>query len=164
MTAPDTNRAAEVPAEKGGPSGVGSAGTPPPPDKSPIPAKSKDHNIRVSPAVLDAAGKDGDELLRSLRTAPEGLTQADAEARARTTGPNEVAQERRRGWFIRLLIILRNPLVILLAALSSISFATGDARAGIVMACMVVLSATLRFVQEARADAAAAKIYGMIVV
>jgi Mg2+-importing ATPase len=63
---------------------------------------------------------------------------------------------------MRLLIILRNPLVILLAALSSISFATGDARAGTVMACMVVLSATLRFVQEARADAAAAKLKAMI--
>ena len=162
MTAPDTNRAAEVPAEKGGPSGVGSAGTPPPPDKSPIPAKSKDHNIRVSPAVLDAAGKDGDALLGSLHTAPEGLTQAEAEERERTGGPNEVAQERRRGWFIRLLIILRNPLVILLAVLSSISFATGDARAGIVMACMVVLSASLRFVQEARADTAAAKLKAMI--
>jgi Mg2+-importing ATPase len=91
-----------------------------------------------------------------------GLTQAEAEARARTAGPNEVAQERRRGWFVRLLIILRNPLVILLAALSSISFATGDMRAGTVMACMVVLSATLRFVQEARADAAAAKLKAMI--
>ena len=52
--------------------------------------------------------------------------------------------------------------MILLAALSSISFATGDARAGTVMACMVVLSATLRFVQEARADAAAAKLKAMI--
>ena len=162
MTAPDTNRAAEESAEKGGPSGVSPAGTPPPPDKSPIPAKAKDHNIHVSSEVLDAAGKDGEELLRSLRTAPEGLTQAEAEERARTGGPNEVAQERRRGWFIRLLIIVRNPLVILLAALSSISFATGDARAGIVMACMVVLSVTLRFVQEARADAAAAKLKAMI--
>jgi Mg2+-importing ATPase len=73
-----------------------------------------------------------------------------------------VAQERRRGWFIRLLIILRNPLVILLAVLSSISFATGDARAGTVMAGMVVLSAVLRFVQEARADSAAAKLKAMI--
>ena len=162
MTAPDTNRAAEESAEKGGPSGVSPAGTPPPPDKSPIPAKAKDHNIHVSSEVLDAAGKDGEELLRSLRTAPEGLTQAEAEERERTGGPNEVAQERRRGWFIRLLIIVRNPLVILLAALSSISFATGDARAGIVMACMVVLSVTLRFVQEARADAAAAKLKAMI--
>jgi len=162
MTAPDTNSALEESAGKSGPAGVGPEGTPVPPDKSSPVAKAKNHNIRVSPAVLDAAGKDGDALLQSLHTTPEGLAQAEAEARARTAGPNEVAQERRRGWFIRLLIILRNPLVILLAALSSISFATGDARAGIVMACMVVLSATLRFVQEARADAAAAKLKAMI--
>ena len=162
MTAPDTNSALEESAEKSGPAGVGPEGTPAPPDKSSTVAKAKNHNIRVSSAVLDAAGKDGDALLQSLHTTPEGLTQAEAEARARTAGPNEVAQERRRGWFMRLLIILRNPLVILLAALSSISFATGDARAGTVMACMVVLSATLRFVQEARADAAAAKLKAMI--
>jgi Mg2+-importing ATPase len=157
MTAPDTNHPVEVTAEK-----VGTAGTPVPPDISPTPATAKKHNIKVSPAILDAAGKSGDDLLRSLHTAPDGLSQADAEARARTAGPNEVAQERQRGWFIRLLIIIRNPLVILLAVLSSISFATGDARAGIVMACMVVLSVTLRFVQEARADTAAAKLKAMI--
>ena len=97
-----------------------------------------------------------------MRTTPAGLTQTEAEERARTTGPNEVAQERRQGWPIRLLKIIRNPLVILLATLSAISFATGDARAGTVMAAMVVLSVALRFVQEARADAAAAKLKAMI--
>jgi Mg2+-importing ATPase len=162
MTAPGTNYAPEESAEKDGPAGVSPTGTPTPPDKSSPVAKAKNHNIRISSAVLDAATKDGDALLQLLHTTPEGLTQAEAEARRRTVGPNEVAQERRRGWFIRLLIILRNPLVILLAALSSISFATGDARAGTVMACMVVLSATLRFVQEARADSAAAKLKAMI--
>jgi Mg2+-importing ATPase len=64
--------------------------------------------------------------------------------------------------FISLLIIIRNPLVILLAVLSSISFATGDPRAGSVMAGMIVLSVTLRFLQEARAGAAAAKLKAMI--
>jgi hypothetical protein len=162
MTAPDTNSVPEESAENSRPAGVVPAGTPATADKSSTAAKAKNHNIRVSSAVLDAAAKDGDALLQSLHTTPVGLTQAEAEARARTAGPNEVAQERRRGWFMRLLIILRNPLVILLAALSSISFATGDARAGTVMACMVVLSATLRFVQEARADAAAAKLKAMI--
>ena len=159
MTAPETNRAVEGPAGTGHPAGGSSAGTKPPTGKSVIPAKifakAKEHNIRVSPAVLDAAAKDGDELLRFLHTASEGLTQSEAEARASSVGPNEVAQERSRGWFIRLLIILRNPLVILLAVLSSISYATGDMRAGTVMACMVLLSVTLRFVQEARADAPA---------
>jgi len=127
-----------------------------------LPAKTQEHSIHVSPAVLDAAGKDGDELLRSLRTASAGLKQSEAELRARTSGPNEVAQERQRGWFVSLLIIIRNPLVILLAILSSISFATGDVRAGSVMAGMVVLSVTLRFLQEARAGAAAAKLKAMI--
>ncbi len=137
-------------------------GPPSSPGKPAVPPKTKDHKIRVSPAVLDAAGKNGGELLQSLHTSPAGLTQTEAEERARTSGPNEVAQERRRGWFIRLVIILRNPLVILLAILSSISFATGDARAGSVMAGMVVLSAALRFLQEARAGSAAAKLKEMI--
>jgi Mg2+-importing ATPase len=162
MTAPDTNPVPEESADKSGPAAVDPAGTPASADKSSTVTKVKSHTIRVSSAVVDAAAQDGDALLQSLHTTPVGLTQEEADARARTAGPNEVAQERRRGWFVRLLIILRNPLVILLAALSSISFATGDARAGTVMACMVVLSATLRFVQEARADAAAAKLKAMI--
>jgi P-type Mg2+ transporter len=135
---------------------------PAPPHHPAISTKSKAQNIHVSPAVLDAARQNEDELLRSLRTTPEGLSQAEAEDRARTVGPNEVAQERRQGWIIRLLKIIRNPLVILLVTLSAVSFATGDARAGTVMAAMVVLSAALRFFQEARADAAAAKLKAMI--
>ena len=162
MATPDPNDAVEKHSIEANSGTTSAAEALPPPDASPIPAKAKEHNIRVSPAVLDAAGKDGDALLQSLHTTPEGLTQAEAEQRARTWGPNEVAQERRRGWFLRLLIIIRNPLVILLTALSTISYVTGDARAGTVMACMVVLSVALRFVQEARADSAAAKLKAMI--
>jgi len=133
-----------------------------PPIRPTIPTKKKNQEIHVSPAVLDAARKDSEELLRDLRTSLDGLTDVEAEERARTTGPNEVAQERKQGWFIRLLKITRNPLVILLSVLSAISFLTGDARAGIVMAIMVALSVGLRFWQEARADAAAEKLKAMI--
>jgi Mg2+-importing ATPase len=146
----------------GGTLGPGLAPSPGRPDLPLTPKSSKTQNIRVSPAVLDAALKDGDALLQSLHTSSSGLTQAEAEERARTAGPNEVAQERRQRWFLRLLKIIRNPLVVLLATLSAISFATGDARAGTVMAVMVVLGVGLRFVQEARADAAAAKLKAMI--
>src|ERR1700680_1031760 len=90
---------------------VDDAGTPasqptaPPlhPTEPSIPTKSKKQNIRVSPAVLDAARMDGEQLLGDLRTSLSGLTEADAEDRARTTGPNEIAQERKQGWFIRFL-------------------------------------------------------------
>ncbi|MGB7758805.1 MAG: cation-transporting P-type ATPase [Bryobacteraceae bacterium] len=160
MTTSDANIAAVASVKPAGTDGSGPAG--PHPDPPAIPKKAKNQNIRVSPAVLDAAGKDGEELLRSLHTTVAGLTQTEAEERARTTGPNEVAQERQQGWFLRLMKIIRNPLVILLATLSAVSFSTGDARAGTVMAGMVVLSVALRFIQEARADAAAAKLKAMI--
>ena len=111
--------------------------------QEPLAAKSKHQNIHVAAAVLDAARKDGDALLRDLRTSLTGLTQADAEERSRAEGPNEIAQERKQGWPIRLLRIMRNPLVILLSTLSAVSFITGDARAGYVMALMVCLSVGL---------------------
>ena len=145
-----------------GAAGPSHAEPPARPDQPATATKAKHQAIRVSPAVLDAAGKDGEELLQSLRTTAAGLTQTEAEERARTTGPNEVAQERQQGWFLRLMKIIRNPLVVLLATLSAVSFSTGDARAGTVMAGMVVLSVALRFIQEARADSAAAKLKAMI--
>jgi hypothetical protein len=40
---------------------------------SEIAAKAKEHNIRVSPAVLDAASKDGEALLQSLHTTTQAL-------------------------------------------------------------------------------------------
>ena len=138
------------------------AGAPLLPSESSISKNAKTKNIQVSAAVLDAARNGAEEVLRDLRTVLGGLTQAEAEARARTAGPNEVAQEKPQGWPVRLLKIIRNPLVILLAILSGISFATGDARAGVVMAFMVAMSVGLRFWQEARADAAAEKLKAMI--
>ena len=161
MTAPDADSAAGALIDAGT-AGSSPAAPVPPSHEPPIPAKAKSNNIRVSPAILDAAQKDGEELLRDLRTSLSGLQQAEAEQRARTTGPNEIAQERKQGWPFRLLKIIRNPLVILLTALSTISYLTGDARAGTVMAVMVALSVGLRFWQEARADAAAQKLKAMI--
>ena len=162
MTTPNVDPTSPtVPADAGTPS-PNLASPQAPPKEPPVPTKSKKQTIHVSPAVLDAAGKKEDELLRDLRTSPGGLTQAEAEERARTAGPNEVAQARKQGSFIRLLKITRNPLVILLSSLSAISYLTGDARAGTVMVIMVMLSVGLRFWQETRADAAAEKLKAMI--
>ena len=147
----------------GGDSAVSKLATPPPhPTETSNANTAKSKKIHVSPAVLESARKDGDELLQELHTSTGGLTQGEAEARARRTGPNEVAQEKPQGWAVRLLKIFLNPLVILLTVLSGVSFATGDARAGAVMAMMVALSVSLRFWQEARAGAAAAKLKAMI--
>ena len=79
-------------------SGVGAGSKIPGPALRPvepsIPKKTKSKKIQVSPVVLDAARKGSEELLLQLRTAASGLTQSEAESRARSTGPNEVAQEK----------------------------------------------------------------------
>src|SRR4029077_6093658 len=140
MTRLDADNAARALVGDGGTAGSELAGPPVCLNEPPIPAKTKkNHSIHVSTAVLDAARKDGEQLLRDLRTSLSGLTQAEAQERERATGPNEVAQEKKQGWLIRLLKIIRNPLVILLTALSTISYLTGDARGGSVMAVMVAL-------------------------
>jgi P-type Mg2+ transporter len=118
--------------------------------------------IRVSPQLIEAAAQTAEACLRQLETGAEGLTQAAAEERLLRDGPNEVSQEKRHGWVWRLGAAVRNPLVILLSVLASLAFATEDFRAGTVMSLMVLLGVSLRFVQESRADAAAAKLRAMI--
>jgi Mg2+-importing ATPase len=118
--------------------------------------------INVSNLLVEAARREPDEVCQELDTSPNGLTQLEAERRLEQHGPNEVAQEREHGWAWRLLMACRNPLVILLAILAAVSLATGDVRATTVMALMVLLGVGLRFVQESRADKAAAKLKAMI--
>src|ERR1019366_1418863 len=105
MTTPDADSTGKALSKGGDTVGSSVAAPPPRPHDPPISTKAKTHNIQVSTAVLDAARKDGEELLRDLRTASGGLTQVEAEERARTTGPNEIAQERKEGWPVRLLKI-----------------------------------------------------------
>src|SRR5215510_2453206 len=122
--------------------------------------------IQVSPRLIQAASAVPAEVLSKLKTGAEGLTEEEAQRRLEEYGPNVVAQEQR---FTRLRLFVRaclNPLVILLVVLAIISFATAESPSdfisGVLMLVMVVLGVSLRFVQEARADAAAAKLKAMI--
>jgi P-type Mg2+ transporter len=118
--------------------------------------------IGVAPVLAEAAGRSTEEVFQLLRTSPKGLTQADAKERFAQHGPNEVAREKRNTFLGRLWLASRNPLVVLLTLLATVSFATEDFRAGTVMLLMVVLGLSLRFVQETRADDAAEKLKAMI--
>jgi Mg2+-importing ATPase len=117
---------------------------------------------RTTDLAHDAAIKESSDVLQSLGSSTSGLTEEEAVRRLEEFGPNEVGREKHETWLQRLYIAGRNPLVILLTVLAILSFATGDFRAGTVMLLMVVLGLSLRFVQETRADTAAAKLKAMI--
>lgn len=118
--------------------------------------------IRVSQAVVDAASTDAAGVCAKLSTRPEGLTGDEAAARLVEYGHNVLAADARAGIGKLLWHAVLNPLVILLVVLSTVSFLTGDMRAGIMMVAMILLGVTLKLVQEAKADSAAAKLKAMI--
>jgi len=130
--------------------------------RSTSPPKPADHSIHFSPLLAELAQLEKNEVFSRMKTTPEGLSEGEAASRWAEVGPNVVAANKHRSWPWRLLTATRNPLVILLTVLAIISFATGDARAGSVMTLMVSIGVLLRFVQEARADAAAEKLKAMI--
>jgi Mg2+-importing ATPase len=121
---------------------------------------------RTADLVRDAATNPIAEVLQRLNTTPAGLTEAEAAARLEIFGPNEVGQEKKHDWLWRLWVAVRNPLVILLSVLAIVTFATAEGASdmigGWVMVAMVVLGVSLRFIQETKADNAAAKLKAMI--
>jgi Mg2+-importing ATPase len=116
----------------------------------------------ISAQLLAKARTDPATLFRELASRLEGLSSAEAEARLKQTGPNEIAREKRPSLLRRLLNNVKNPLIILLVALGVLSYLTGDLRATIVIFVMVVLGLVLRFFQELRADNAAEKLKAMV--
>jgi len=128
------------------------------------PAGVRHSSVPASSPLDQAACMSGEEVFEMLGTVPNGLSEDDAATRIEKYGPNEVAYEKKEGWLHRLYISARNPLVILLTVLAILSFATGDSAAGTIMLLMVALGMSLRFVQETRADNAAAKLKAMITV
>ena len=118
--------------------------------------------IRVSQIVVETATMDTAGVYARLATRSEGLRADEVAARRAQYGPNVLAKDQRAGIGKLLWHAVINPLVILLAVLATISFVTGDARAGIVMSLMIVLGVGLKLIQEARADNAAAKLKAMI--
>jgi Mg2+-importing ATPase len=115
-----------------------------------------------SELLLTTARADAAAALQALGSQPDGLSEAEATARLKQYGPNEIAREKHQSPLMRLLGNVRNPLVLLLIALGVLSYLTGDQRATVVIFVMVILGVVLRFVQESRADHAAEKLRAMV--
>ncbi len=130
------------------------------------PPKRKTVSGKVSTQLVDAGRAEGADVLQKLGTGADGLTETVACERLVTAGPNEVSSEKQHNWATRLYHAVRNPLVILLTVLAIISFSTAkelsDYLGAWLMVIMVVLGVALRFVQESKADSAAAKLKAMI--
>ncbi len=91
-------------------------------------------------------------LLAQLDATLAGLDTAAARTRLTRYGLNDAATDKRRPLALQFLARFRNPLIIILLIASAMSAATGDVPSFIIIAVIVLLSITLDFVQEMRAQ------------
>jgi Mg2+-importing ATPase len=97
-----------------------------------------------------------EQLLTRLGASAAGLDDATAARLLARYGPNDAAAERPRPLVLQFLDRFRNPLILILLAASALSAATGDLASFLIIAAIVLLSISLDFVQEVRAQSAVA--------
>src|SRR5271165_4825960 len=93
-----------------------------------------------------------DRLLSRLATTAAGLDATEAQSRLETFGPNDAAVVKRSPLWLRFFSRFRNPLVIILLVASGLSAATGDVPSFLIVVTIVMMSMTIDFVQEVRAE------------
>ena len=83
-----------------------------------------------------------------------GLTSAQAAARLAGDGGNVLPQRHRTEWWRRVLLQLRDPMVVVLLVAAVLTIVTGDWTDAAVIALVVVVNTTVGVVQEVKADRA----------
>ena len=92
----------------------------------------------------------------------QGLTDAEAAVRLAERGPNRLAEKPPRAAWRKFIDQFRNFLVIVLIGAAVLAGTVGDLKDAIVIAFVVLLNATLGFVQEHRAETALAALKNML--
>lgn len=89
---------------------------------------------------------------------PLGLSGLEARKQLARFGPNSLHEHDEKSLLRQYLIRFKNPLVLILLAASAVSAFTGEVTNFLIITVIVLLSVTLDFVQEHRANAAADKL------
>jgi Ca2+-transporting ATPase len=96
----------------------------------------------------------GDEVLKDLESAPEGLSEAEARRRLEHYGPNDIKETKKRTPLGMLLDQFKDFMIIVLIAAAVISGFIGELTDTIAIIVIVILNAIIGFVQEYRAQKA----------
>lgn len=116
---------------------------------------------------------DANDVLAEVGSAPDGLSQNDAEERLAANGPNKLKEAKKTPWIVKFFKQLADPMIIVLLAAAAISFVTvlvnnsnpsneSESYADVVIILIVViLNAVLGVVQESKAEQAIAALQSM---
>jgi P-type Mg2+ transporter len=112
--------------------------------------------------LRDICGLDEEEALRRTGSHREGLTAGEAADLLRTAGPNALAGRKKNTLAADLFERIRNPLVVQLLIITTVSLAMGDLKSTLVVGGMIVLSVLLAYFQERRSNRAAEELQKLV--
>ncbi len=95
-----------------------------------------------------------EQALKQVDSQESGLGSAEAAARLKRWGPNELAPPRRFEALREIFRNIANPLVVILLLACGVSAAFGQAASSVIIALMVVLGVALNFIQAYRSQKA----------
>ncbi|WNG23201.1 magnesium-translocating P-type ATPase [Cystobacter fuscus] len=101
-------------------------------------------------------------LLSRLECSAEGLSGTEARERLARHGPNTPERHTRRPAWVEFLKRFANPLVLVLLVASGVSLLTHELTSSAIIIGIVLMSVTLDFIQERRADNAAEQLRGSV--
>jgi Ca2+-transporting ATPase len=116
-------------------------------------------DTKVPPEALDPGetppyARDAAAVLEALGSDPAaGLTAAEASARLSRFGANEIAREQPPSVWSIALGQLRDPMNIMLVAVTAVSFVIGEVSTGVIVALLILLNVVLGSRQELKARA-----------
>lgn len=103
-----------------------------------------------------------DEVLKELKTSRNGLSREEALRRLEEYGRNELVEEKKAGPLKLFLSQFMDILIILLIVAAAASYFVGDVLDSAVILFVVVVNATVGFIQEYRAERAMEKLKGLV--
>jgi Mg2+-importing ATPase len=115
----------------------------------------KSANIPELVSSVEAVSLPTDEFLSRMGTSTEGLGAEEAVKRLETYGTNEVVRGQKRSGIIEFLLHFRSPITLILIISAIVSAFLGDPLDAGIIIIIVLVSVTLDFTQEYRANKAA---------
>lgn len=103
-----------------------------------------------------------DASLVLVRSTTDGLSQAEADARLQTHGPNRLPEAAQRSAWLRFLLHFHNILIYVLLVSAAVTAALGHVVDTLVILAVVLGNAVIGFVQEGKAEKAMAAIRRML--
>jgi P-type Mg2+ transporter len=113
------------------------------------------HNTQTSQKLITSCQCPDDDVFGLVNSARTGLSEEEAARRLEEKGPNIPTRSEKTTLLTDLLQRAKDPLVIQLLVICTVSFALGDLRAGSVVAGMLLLSVAMSSFQERRSIKAA---------